>query len=424
MICLRNQKGTPQAMNNWFSWIFAILLIFDVSLKYHLNLRQKNSILRFFNAVPDAFSSQISLPEHQKAGRYSQAKLKLARVELFFGAIILLFFTFGGGINLLGELMSFNNHPLSSQVALIISYSILSSILFLPFSYYSTFKIEQEFGFNKMTLKLFIIDLIKGTAIALLIGTPLLYLVLWLMQNLGNSWWLWVWLVLVAFNLLILLIYPTFIAPLFNKFSPLEDLELKQKIEQLLQECGFKSQGIFVMDGSKRSSHGNAYFTGLGASKRIVFFDTLLKQLTHAEIIAVLAHELGHFKHKHIIKQMIISFGITLIGLYIFSLFISHEWFYAGMNVGIINNASGLLLLFIVTNLISLPLAPLSSFMSRKNEFEADDFAKEHSNKEDLINGLVKLYRDNASTLTPDDLYVKFYYSHPPASTRIANLEK
>lgn len=411
-------------MNNWFSWVFAILLIFDVALKYHLNLRQKNSILNFFNAVPEAFSKQITLAEHQKAGRYSQAKLQLARVELFFGAIVLLFFTFGGGINMIGQLSTFANYPLTSQVCLIIAYSIFSSVLFIPFSYYSTFKIEQEFGFNKMTMRLFIVDLVKGTAIALLIGTPLLYLVIWLMQNLGNSWWLWVWLVLVAFNLLILLIYPTFIAPLFNKFTPLEDLELKQKIETLLEKCGFKSQGVFVMDGSKRSSHGNAYFTGLGSSKRIVFFDTLLKQLSHDEIIAVLAHELGHFKHKHIIKQMIISFGITLVGLYLFSLFISHEWFYTGMNVSVMNNASGLILLFIITNLVSLPLAPISSFMSRKNEFEADDFAKKHSNSKDLINGLVKLYRDNASTLTPDDLYVKFYYSHPPASTRIANLEK
>lgn len=411
-------------MNNWFSWIFAILLIFDVTLKYHLNLRQKDSILKFFNRVPEAFSKQITLEEHQKAGRYSQAKLQLARVELFFGAIVLLFFTFGGGINMIGQLSTFSNYPLTSQVCLIIAYSISSSVLFIPFSYYSTFKIEQEFGFNKMTIKLFIADLIKGTIIALLIGTPLLYLVIWLMQNLASSWWLWVWLVLVVFNLLILLIYPTFIAPLFNKFTPLEDLELKTKIETLLERCGFKSQGVFVMDGSKRSSHGNAYFTGLGSSKRIVFFDTLLKQLSHDEIIAVLAHELGHFKHKHIIKQMVISFGITLVGLYLFSLFISHEWFYSGMNVSIINNASGLILLFIITNLVSLPLAPISSFMSRKNEFEADDFAKKHSNSKDLINGLVKLYRDNASTLTPDDLYVKFYYSHPPASTRIANLEK
>jgi len=409
---------------NWFSWLFIALLACDTLLKFYLNTRQRNSITKYFNLVPTAFNQQISLPEHQKAGNYSLAKLKLGQAELLFSVILLLLFTFGGGINLFVTLGTFNNYNLTSQVGTITLYSVISSLLHLPFSYYSTFKIEQEFGFNKMTIGLFITDMIKGTLITLAIGVPLLYLVLWLMSNLGSMWWLWVWLVLVGFNLLILLIYPTFIAPLFNKFTPLEDLELKIKIETLLQDCGFKSQGVFVMDGSKRSSHGNAYFTGLGASKRIVFFDTLLKQLNHEEIIAVLAHELGHFKHKHIIKQMVISFGITLVGLYIFSLLINNSWFYNGLNVTEINNATGLLLLFIITNLVSLPLAPLSSFMSRKNEFEADDFAKQHSNKNDLINGLVKLYRDNASTLTPDDWYVKFYYSHPPASVRIANLEK
>jgi len=409
---------------NWFSWLFIALLACDTLLKFYLNTRQRNSITKYFNLVPTAFNQQISLPEHQKAGNYSLAKLKLGQAELLFSVILLLLFTFGGGINLFVKLSAFSNYNLTSQVGTIVLYSVISSLLHLPFSYYSTFKIEQEFGFNKMTIGLFITDMIKGTLITLAIGVPLLYLVLWLMSNLGSMWWLWVWLVLVGFNLLILLIYPTFIAPLFNKFTPLEDLELKTKIETLLQDCGFKSQGVFVMDGSKRSSHGNAYFTGLGASKRIVFFDTLLKQLNHEEIIAVLAHELGHFKHKHIIKQMVISFGITLVGLYIFSLLINNSWFYSGLNVTEMNNATGLLLLFIITNLVSLPLAPLSSFMSRKNEFEADDFAKQHSNKNDLINGLVKLYRDNASTLTPDDWYVKFYYSHPPASVRIANLEK
>lgn len=336
----------------------------------------------------------------------------------------MLIFTLGGGIDKIAQLTQFSHYPISSEVGLIIVYSLISSALGLPLSYYSTFKIEQAFGFNKMTLGLFIKDLIKGSLLGMIIGVPLLYLVMWLMHSLGATWWLWVWGVMVIFNLLILTIYPTFIAPLFNKFTPLEDLELKARIETLLSECGFKSQGVFVMDGSKRSSHGNAYFTGLGASKRIVFFDTLLKQLSHDEIIAVLAHELGHFKHKHILKQMLTSFGIMLVGLFVFSLLINQSWFYAGLNISQINPASGLLLLFILTSIISLPLAPLSSFMSRKNEFEADDFAKAHANKQDLISGLVKLYRDNASTLTPDDLYVKFYYSHPPANLRIANLER
>lgn len=407
-----------------FSVIFLLILIADSGLKLWLNLRQKQAIHRSFNQVPTPFDQQITLVEHQKAAQYNLAKLAENRYELAYSALLILIFTLGGGIDWIARSFTSANYPLSSEVLLIIVYTLFNSLLGLPFSYYSTFKIEQRFGFNNTTLKLFISDLVKSTLLGLIIGVPLLYLVIWLMNNLGNQWWLWVWGVLVVFNLLILIIYPTFIAPLFNKFTPLEDLELKAKIEQLLTTCGFKSQGVFVMDGSKRSSHGNAYFTGLGASKRIVFFDTLLKQLSQEEIIAVLAHELGHFKHKHILKQMIISFGITLLGLYIFSLLINQVWFYAGLHVSQISNASGLLLLFILTGLISLPLAPLSSFMSRKNEFEADDFAKAHANKQDLINGLVKLYRDNASTLTPDELYVKFYYSHPPASVRIKNLEQ
>lgn len=407
-----------------FSLIFIILLLSDCALKYYLNKRQISAIKRSFQQVPSYFENQINLAEHQKAGNYSLAKLNLGKIELLYGLVLTLGFTLGGGIDKIAQLTQLSNYPLSSEVSLIILYSIFNSALGLPLSYYSTFKIEQAFGFNKMTLGLFIKDLFKGLILSLVIGIPLLYLVMWLMNSLGATWWLWVWGVMVVFNLLILTIYPTFIAPLFNKFTPLDDLELKARIETLLTKCGFKSQGVFVMDGSKRSSHGNAYFTGLGSSKRIVFFDTLLKQLNHDEIIAVLAHELGHFKHKHILKQMLTSFAIMLIGLFIFSLLINQSWFYAGLNVSQINPASGLLLLFILTSIISLPLAPLSSMMSRKNEFEADDFAKANANKQDLISGLVKLYRDNASTLTPDDLYVKFYYSHPPASLRIANLER
>ncbi len=407
-----------------FRILFIFFLLADSLLKLYLNHRQIKSIQKNYQQVPNAFTQYITLEEHQKAGQYSLAKLSLAKTEIMYSALILLAFTLGGGLEFIAQYLISSNYPLSSEVSLIIIYTLLSSLLSLPLSYFSTFQIEQKFGFNNMTLGLFIKDLFKGLILSLVIGIPLLYLVMWLMQTLGTSWWIWVWLVLVGFNLLILLIYPTFIAPLFNKFTPLEDLELKNKIDNLLTECGFKSQGVFVMDGSKRSSHGNAYFTGLGSSKRIVFFDTLLKQLSHAEIIAVLAHELGHFKKKHIIKQMIVSFGLTLLGLFIFSLLINQSWFYNALNVQTVNHASGLLLLSILLGLISLPLAPLSSLMSRHNEFEADDFAKEHSNKQDLITGLIKLYRDNASTLTPDDLYVKFYYSHPPASVRIANLER
>ncbi|MDD3266232.1 MAG: M48 family metallopeptidase [Burkholderiales bacterium] len=407
-----------------FNLIFMGLIFADLILKRYLNYRQTLAISNNYSKVPPPFDKNISLQEHQKAANYSLTKLRVASVELTFSILLVFAFTFGGGIEFIAQKTALISYPLSSEVLIIISYMLVSSILSLPFEWYKTFKVEQKFGFNKMTLGLFIGDQIKGMMVGLAIGIPLLYLVFWLMGSLGNTWWIWVWGVLVVFNLLLLVIYPTLIAPIFNKFTPLEDLELKAKIENLLTKCGFKSQGVFVMDGSKRSSHGNAYFTGLGNSKRIVFFDTLLKQLNHDEIIAVLAHELGHFKHKHIVKQMIVSFGITLIGLFIFSLLINQEWFYHSLRVETMNNATGLLLLFILTSTISLPLAPLSSLMSRKNEYEADNFAKENANKNDLISGLVSMYRDNASTLTPDSLYVKFYYSHPPAALRIANLEK
>ena len=334
-------------------------------------------------------------------------------------------FTLGGGIQFINNFLGgLADYPLSQGVLIIGIYFAINTILDLPFSWYKTFYIEQKFGFNKMTTGLFVIDLIKGLVLGCVIGIPLLYIVLWLMNSMGDLWWLWVFAVLIGVNLLMLVLYPTIIAPLFNKFTLLEDVALKTRIETLLKKCGFQTQGVFIMDGSKRSAHGNAYFTGLGKSKRIVFFDTLIKQLNHGEIEAVLAHELGHFKHKHIVKQMVVSFAITLITLYILSLLLHSPWFYNALGVMSVNNANALLLFFTVIALISFPFSPLSSFFSRKNEFEADDFAKQHSNKEWLISGLVKMYRDNASTLTPDELYVKFYYSHPPASVRIANLEK
>lgn len=413
----------PKFMEH-FNLIFMGLIFTDLILKRYLNYRQTVAISNSYNKVPAPFDKNISLQDHQKAAEYSLTKLRVASVELTFSILLTFAFTFGGGIELIAKKTVLVNFPLSSEVLIIITYILASNIISLPFDWYKTFKVEQKFGFNKMTTGLFISDQIKGIVVGLIIGVPLLYLIFCLMGSLGSTWWIWVWSVLVVFNLLLLVIYPTIIAPIFNKFTPLEDLELKAKIEALLTKCGFQSQGVFVMDGSKRSSHGNAYFTGLGNSKRIVFFDTLLKQLNHDEIIAVLAHELGHFKHKHIVKQMTISFGITLIGLFIYSLLINQAWFYNSLNVQTMNNATGLLLLFILTSTISLPLAPLSSFMSRKNEYEADNFAKENANKDDLISGLVSMYRDNASTLTPDDLYVKFYYSHPPANLRIANLEK
>ncbi len=404
---------------------FIALVIVILLLKLYLNYRQHAAIKSNINEVPESFAKRIKLYDHQKAAYYNLAKLKLNNFEEIFSSILLLAFTLGGGIQLINNYFSnLTTSPLTLGVVVIGVYSVLNSVLTMPFGLYATFGIEQEYGFNKTTVRLFIADLVKGIIVAAIIGIPLLYLVLWLMSILGSTWWLWVWVVLVAFNLSLLVIYPIFIAPLFNKFKPLEDVVLRNRINKLLDKCGFKSRGLFVMDGSKRSSHGNAYFTGIGKSKRIVFFDTLMKQLNHDETEAVLAHELGHFKKKHILKQMIISFGVTLVILYILSLLINKPALYTSLGVSTISTSNGLILFSALLGLFSFPFAPISSFFSRKNEFEADSFASCYSDKRHLISGLVKMYRDNASTLTPDSLYVRFYYSHPPASVRIAHLEQ
>jgi STE24 endopeptidase len=410
---------------NILNQAFLAVVILVMLMKLYLARRQMQAIQANINQVPASFSQDISLSDHQKAANYNLAKLRLGNFEIIFGTIVLLAFTLGGGIELINTKLSsvISGNMLSFGVAVIGVFTIINSIISIPFSLYSTFGIEQKYGFNKITVKLFIIDLVKSTLLSCVLGIPFLYLVLWLMGFMGNLWWLWVWGAFVAFNILMLLIYPTFIAPIFNKFTPLADASLKQRIDNLLVKCGFQSRGVFVMDGSKRSAHGNAYFTGIGKSKRIVFFDTLIKQLNHEEIEAVLAHELGHFKRKHVMKQMWISFAIALIALYILGLLIDNQTFYNALGVSSVNNANGLLLFMLAMGVVTFPLAPISSYFSRKNEFEADDFAKEYANKDDLISGLVKMYKDNASTLTPDELYVKFYYSHPPASVRIAHLQ-
>ncbi len=310
-----------------------------------------------------------------------------------------------------------------SGILLVVAVTIISSTISLPISLYSTFRIEARYGFNKMTLRMFVLDLIKGSLIGAIIGLPLLALVLWLMAQAGPLWWLWVWLVWSAFQLLMVALYPTLIAPLFNRFSPLEDLELKQRIEALLARTGFKSQGVFVMDGSRRSSHGNAYFTGFGSAKRIVFFDTLLKQLAPQEIEAVLAHELGHFKRKHIVKRISFAFALSLGFLFILGQLLDASWFYTALGVSTPSTAMALILFFMAVPAFTFPLTPLSSLMSRRHEYEADSFAASQAEAQHLIDALVKLYRDNASTLTPDPLHSAFYDSHPPASLRIAHLK-
>lgn len=403
------------------------LLFFAVTMlgKLYLSIRQSQAVLSHRGYVPDDFDKQVTLDEHQKAADYTLAKQRLARYEILFQAALLLVFTLGGGLNLLASLsLKWMNGPISQGVLLIILFSIVNGVLSMPFSLYQTFVIENRFGFNKSTFKMFIVDQIKGTVLGLVIGVPLLYAVIYLMGAMGGAWWLYVWALWLVFSLVLMWAFPKWIAPIFNQFKPLEDESLKSRIEALLSRTGFKSDGVFVMDGSKRSGHGNAYFTGLGKQKRIVFFDTLLESLSEREVEAVLAHELGHFKHKHILKQMFITFGLALLVLYVLGLLMPNIQFYEGLGVQaeFRSHAMALLLFMLVLPLFTFPFSPLSSLMSRKNEFEADRFAAKESSAKDLCSALTKLYRSNAATLTPDAWYSRFYDSHPNASERLAAL--
>ncbi len=407
----------------WFSYIFLVALAGAITLQWWLILRQSKHVANNKNAVPAAFADKISLEEHQKAAAYTSAKLSVAKIELFYGVAVLLLWTFGGGLNLLDQLWApITSDPLWLGVAVMISFIIAGVFIDLPFSIYRTFVVETKFGFNKMTFPLFITDFIKGILVNLIIITPLLWVVLWLMQTAGSYWWIYAWAVIVSFMLLMMFIYPTFIAPLFNKFALLDDVNLKERIESLLERCGFKSKGIYIMDGSRRSSHGNAYFTGLGNNKRIVFFDTLLESLQPQEIEAVLAHELGHFKHKHITKQLFMMSFLMLGSLALLGWLMQQGWFYSGLGVTSTTTHMALIIFMLVMSVFGIYFQPVFSFFSRKNEFEADDFAAKQSNAGDLIHALVKLYKENANTLTPDPLYSAFHDSHPPAPVRVAFL--
>ena len=407
-----------------FSTLFLAALLLSTSIKIWLAQRQLRHVSAHRNKVPDAFSSQVDLAAHQKAADYTCAKTRLGIVSAIFEALLLLAFTLGGGLQLLADwsFVAFSN-PLIQGMAIIVSVVMLTSILEIPFGLYSTFVIEARFGFNKMTFKLYLLDAIKGLLIGSLLGLPLLLGILWLMQRMGDNWWLYVWAVWVSFSLLLLFIYPSFIAPIFNKFKPLEDESLKARIEALLQKCGFKAQGLFVMDGSKRSSHGNAYFTGFGKTKRIVFFDTLISRLTANEIDAVLAHELGHFKRRHVLKRIALTFAVSLAFLWLLAQLMHADWFFAGLGVNSHTTAMALMLFFMVLPAFTFLLQPIGSAYSRKHEFEADAYAVKQTAAADLITALVKLYQDNASTLTPDPLYSAFYSSHPPAMIRISRLQ-
>lgn len=407
-----------------FTLIFLAALILSTLTKLWLARRHLSHIATHRDAVPDAFSAKISLDDHQKAADYTSAKTRFSMWALLFDALILLAFTLGGGIQAVATLSaSWFDSPLAQGMTTLVGVLLLNSLLEAPFNWYRTFRIEARYGFNKMTLKLYVIDALKGMLIGAILGLPLLAGVLWLMGRMGEYWWLYVWAVWVGFNLLILFIYPTFIAPLFNQFSPLQDEAMQTRINALLQRCGFTSSGLFVMDGSKRSAHGNAYFTGFGQSKRIVFFDTLLERLNISEVEAVLAHELGHFKHRHVLKRIVTSFAMSLAFLWLLAMLMQNSWFYEGLGVSSPSTAVALLLFFMVLPVFSFLLSPVMSAYSRKHEFEADAYASQQTDAQDLVNALVKLYQDNASTLTPDPLYSRFYDSHPPAAVRIAHLQ-
>ena len=403
---------------------FIGLLAFSTIIRIWLGSRQINHVQAHRGQVPAAFTKNIALDAHQKAADYSSAKIRLGLSEVLIQAILLLVLTIGGGLQWIDT--QWTNIMPSQEIirgALVISSALLiSSLTDLPFEYYKTFVIDERFGFNKMTRSMFFTDLAKHSIVGLLLGAPILFAALWLMQGTGEYWWLYLWFVWSAFNIVMLAVYPTFIAPLFNKFTPLTDEGLKSRIESLLTKCGFKSQGLFVMDGSARSSHGNAYFTGFGNSKRVVFFDTLLERLNAEEIEAVLAHELGHFKHHHVIKRIAMIFFISFLGLALLGWLINQSWFYQGLGVTVESNHMALLLFMLVSPVFLFLLRPFMASYSRKNEFEADDYAAKNASAAHLVEALVKLYRDNASTLTPDPLHSAFYDSHPPASIRISKL--
>ncbi len=405
-----------------FTASFLGLLAFTLTMQQWLGRRQINHVRAHRNAVPAAFARDITLTAHQNAADYSIAKSRIALAESISHTALLLLLTLGGVLQWLDSAIP--GAPLLHGVLVILAAFAISSLADIPFDYYRTFTIDQRFGFNKMTPAMFFQDMVKHALVGLAMGLPLLFAALWLMQGAGTYWWLWLWCVWSVFNLLILAIYPTFIAPLFNKFSPLADDGLKTRIETLLAKCGFKSQGLFVMDGSRRSSHGNAYFTGFGANKRVVFFDTLLERLDAAEIEAVLAHELGHFKCRHVIKRIVMMFAISFAGLALLGWLKQAEWFYTGLGVATPSDHMALLLFLLVSPVLTFILRPLMAAYARRNEFEADAYAAQHSNARHLVEALVKLYRDNASTLTPDPLHSAFYDSHPPASLRVAQLEK
>lgn len=407
-----------------FTLVFLAVLVATVLLRSWLALRQLLHVAACRDTVPMEFADRIPLVDHQKAADYTCAKTRLGLAEFASGTLLLLALTYGGLLQAADDfwLNRFAAGSNAFGLALFASVALTGFIVDLPFALYRTFILEARYGFNKMAWPLFLADLAKQGVLAVLIGAPVLLAVLWLMAAMGRHWWLYVWLFWLSFNLLVLLLYPTVIAPLFNKFVPLDNAELKSRIEALLSRCGFRASGLFVMDGSKRSAHGNAYFTGFGAAKRIVFFDTLLTRLEPTEIEAVLAHELGHYRHRHVWQRIVLLAAMSLGFLWLLGMLIEQPWFYAGLGVSSQGTALALILFSLTLPVFTFPLAPLMSYVSRRHEYQADAYAASQTRAPDLIAALVKLYRDNAATLTPDPLYSLFYDSHPPAALRIAHL--
>ncbi|HSI21672.1 MAG TPA: M48 family metallopeptidase [Methylophilaceae bacterium] len=405
--------------------IFLVLLTATVAVRLWLGLRHIGYVQTHRDKVPAAFVDTISLESHQLAADYTAAKTRLVIGQAIAQALLLILFTLGGGLQALDDSwrVLLPGTELLRGALVIVSAFVISSLVDLPFDYYKSFTVDERFGFNRMSRAMFFGDLVKHALVGVTMGAPVLFVALWLMQAAGSLWWLYLWVVWSAFNLVMLAIYPTFIAPLFNKFEPLQDASLKQRMEALLTKCGFRSQGLYVMDGSARSSHGNAYFTGFGAAKRVVFFDTLLSRLEPDEIEAVLAHELGHYRHRHVFKRIALLFAISFAGLALLGWLMNQTWFFTGLGVETPSAYMGLLLFLLVSPVFMFLLRPLMSSYARRNEFEADAYAARHASAKRLVDALVKLYRDNASTLTPDRLHSAFYDSHPPASARIARLQ-
>jgi len=411
-------------MTEW-TWTVLIFASLATAISLYLSTRQELFVRSHRDAVPKRFADKVSLSAHQKAADYTIAKLKPGKVSQVLALFILLAWTVGGGLNALDTFSrTLDLSEIWTGVVFLLLFFLISHAIDLPMDIYNTFNIESRFGFNKMTLRLYMADMVKQLTLMIVISAPMGWVILSLMQGAGALWWLYAWACWTSFMLLMMWAYPTYIAPLFNTFTSIEDGEMKQRVEALLQRCGFKSNGLYVMDGSRRSSHGNAYFTGLGKAKRIVFFDTLLKQLNPIETEAVLAHELGHFHHGHVKKRLMVMILSSLAGFALLGWVIQQAWFYTGLGISQASNHAALVLFMLVLPVFTFALGPIMSLSSRKDEFEADAYAVAHSDGEALANALVKMYEDNASTLTPDPLYSRWHDSHPPAPTRIDHIEK